>query len=132
MPIFPVSSVQKIRKRSTQERLEIDENLPIRRHNKHIPIHSQVFSIPTAYIQPDGAGLEILQEAFDNGPGLFEREEEERDQLFGLVLFVFCIFGIEGESTMMGRKLDRREFCDSEIFLFILSLRKCDWRGCFR
>jgi hypothetical protein len=65
-----------------------EDFLPVRCNDEHIPIHGQVFPIPAAYIQPDGAGLEVLQEAFDDGPGLFEGGEEERDQF---IWFLFCI-----------------------------------------
>jgi hypothetical protein len=52
---------------------------PIRSHNKHIAIHRQVLPIPAPYIQPHGPGLEVLQEAFDNGPGLLQEKKKKKE-----------------------------------------------------
>ena len=43
-----------------EARIIDDVFLPIRRNDEHIAVHGQVFAIPAAYVQPDGAGLEVL------------------------------------------------------------------------
>jgi len=91
---------------------------PVRCHDEHIPIHGQVLSIPAAYIQPHGAGLEVLQEAFDDGPGLFDGEERRKRSVYlYFVLGIFCTKSRYCEEKL--RELLPCAMC-LVIFLFLL------------
>jgi hypothetical protein len=46
-------------------------SVPIRAHDKHILIHSQVFSVSAAYVCADGAGRLVCEERFYYRPWLY-------------------------------------------------------------